>query len=117
MDILATNAYRAAVAQAAAIGGTVPRATEIAFGVGTTPASVEDTGIEGEVVRRALSLVEASGVELRVAGTLLGQASGDAVITEAGIFAEGGLLMGRRVFAPKQLEPESSIDFEMFFQF
>lgn len=117
MDIVATNAYRAVVAQAAATGGTLPAAAEIAFGTGTTPQSVDDLALESEIARSPLSLVEATGTELSVSGTLLGTAAGDAAITEAGIFAADGLLMGRRVFSPKQLEPESSIDFSLIFQF
>ncbi|MCK9514079.1 MAG: hypothetical protein M0R28_23010 [Pigmentiphaga sp.] len=115
--ILATNQFRRAVAHGVAEGGSVPRAVEIAFGIGTMPPSVADEALEVELIRKPLLSAVAEGVVLRVKGTLLGTEAGNATITEVGVFAEGGILMGRRVFAPKQLEPVTRIDFDLDFQF
>lgn len=115
--ILATNAFRSAVALAVAEGGQVPHATTIAFGTGTTLPSVEDGGLEAEFHRQALTTAGADGVMLQVTGTLSGEDAGNALVTEVGVFADDGTLMGRRVFQPKQLEPQTSIDFTLDFQF
>ena len=115
--ILATEAYRSKVAAAAATGGSLPKAAEIAFGTGTTPPSTEDIGLESEVHRQVLDSAEADGMMLICKGVLQGEDSGDSRITETGVFAEDGTLMGRRVFKPKELEPESDLEFTLEFQY
>ena len=117
MSILATNAYRSLIAAAVAAGGSVPEPTEIAFGTGTTEPSVDDTELETELVRKDLGSVSVDGMTVNVTGALLGTESGVSVITEMGVFAADGTLMGRRTFAPKTLEPESRIDFDLDFSF
>lgn len=114
--IPATNAYRKKVAQAAALGGYLPGCAYIAFGRGTTPPSVDDTGLQIEVYRTAPDSVSVDGTVLTVTGTLLGTQS-TAPITEVGIIADDGTLMGRRTFGPKTLETESSLEFTLHFQY
>lgn len=115
--IPATDIYRTLVAATAAAGGPLPAAAEMAFGVGTAPPSPGDTGLAEELLRKPLAGIDPDGVVLRVTGTLLGSEAGAAAITEIGVFAADGTLMGRRTFAPKQLEPETRIDVELDFQF
>lgn len=115
--IPATDLYRTLVAAAAAAGDTLPAAAEVAFGTGTAPPSPGDTGLAAELLRKPLADIAPDGPLLRVAGTLLGSEAGTAAITEIGVFAADGTLMGRRTFAPKQLEPETRIDVELEFQF
>lgn len=115
--ILATDAFRSAVALAVANGGTAPQATTIAFGTGTTLPSVEDVQLEAEFHRQPLTTATATGVMLQLTGTLDGGDAGSALVTEVGVFSAAGVLMGRRVFQPKQLEPETSIEFSLDFQF
>lgn len=114
--IPATNAYREKVAAAAASGGSLPAASEIAFGTGTAGSSPDDTSLESEVHRNSLESASASDTVLSCTGTLTGEESGEA-ISEVGIFDADGDLMGRRAFKPKQLESESSLEFTLDFQF
>lgn len=114
--IPATDVYREKVAAAAAAGGSLPAASEIAFGTGTTSPSVDDTALESEVHRNSLESATADGSVLTCTGTLTGEESGEQV-TEVGIFDADGDLMGRRTFLPKQLEAESSLEFTLNFQF
>jgi hypothetical protein len=115
--IPATYAYREKVAAAAAAGGSLPAAAEIAFGTGTTAPSPGDTSLENEVHRQSLGSASADGTILTCTGKLQGDDSGDNEITEVGVFDSEGDLMGRRVFNPKQLEPESSLEFTLNFQY
>ena len=115
--ILATNAFRSAVALAVANGAAAPQATTIAFGTGTTLPSVDDVGLEAEFHRQPLTAATATGVMLQLAATLDGSDAGSALVTEVGVFSASGILMGRRVFQPKKLEPETSIEFTLDFQF
>lgn len=114
--IPATNVYRDKVAAAAASGGRLPAASEIAFGTGTSGSSPDDTSLESEVHRNSLEEASASGTVLTCTGTLTGEESGEKV-TEVGIFDADGDLMGRRTFRPKELESESSLEFTLIFQF
>lgn len=114
--IPATDVYRSKVAAAVASGGSLPAASEIAFGTGTTGSSPDDTSLESEVHRNALETASASGTVLTCKGTLTGEESGEE-ITEVGVFDADGDLMGRRSFKPKTLESESSLEFTLDFQF
>jgi len=114
--IPATDVYRAKVSAAAAAGGSLPSAAVIAFGTGTTPPSPEDTALDAEVYRKDLDSASAAGSVLTCIGTIDGSESTDA-ITEVGVFDADGDLMGRRTFAPKTLEAESSLRFTLNFQF
>lgn len=115
--IPATYVYRNKVAAAAAAGGQIPAAAEIAWGTGKTSPSPDDIALEVEVQRQAMGSVSADGTILTCAGVLQGADSGDNKITEVGIFDADGDLMGRRVFNPKQLEPESSLEFTINLQY
>jgi hypothetical protein len=114
--IPATNVYRGKVAQAAAAGGPLPAAAQIAFGTGTTLPDVDDTALESEVFRNDLETASATDTVLTCGGSLSGADSG-APITEVGIFDDDGDLMGRRTFLPKTLETESTLLFTLNFQF
>ena len=115
--IMATKAYRTKVAAAAASGGSLPAAGTIAFGTGQTPSAPDDTALENEIHRQALGSASADGTLLTCTGVLQGADSGDNQITEVGIFDADGGLMGRRVFRPKELEVESSLEFTLEFQY
>lgn len=115
--VLATYAYRQKVRAAAASGGCLPEPAEIAFGTGDTPGSPDDLALESEVHRQPLDSVESDGVLLTCKGELSGADSGDNQITEAGVFDSEGTLMGRRAFKPKELEPISSLEFSLVFQY
>jgi hypothetical protein len=101
--IAATAAYRNKVATAAATGAALPKAAWLAFGSGDAPYSPDvDTALQAEFLRVATSN-EVSGPSLTVRGVLSGAAD--------------GTLMGRRVVAPKELEPETEIEFEIVFEY
>lgn len=115
--IPATEVYRQKVSAAAASGGSLPAASTIAFGIGTTAPGPADTALETEVHRQDLGSAYADGTVLTCSGKLQGSDSGDNQITEVGVFDAAGDLMGRRVFQPKELEPESSLEFTLNFQY
>ncbi|MFW5988627.1 MAG: phage tail protein [Desulfosudaceae bacterium] len=115
--IPATNVYREKVAAAVAVGGSLPAAEKIAWGTGESSPSPDDTALENEVHRQDLDSVSADDTILTCTGVLQGADSGDNQITEVGVFDAEGDLMGRRVFNPKQLESESSLEFTINFQY
>lgn len=114
--IAATNAYRSAVALAAAEGGFLPRAEYIAFGSSSAPYTLDDTALAAEWLRVPVTNTT-SGPLLTVAGVLSGAAAGLNVLREVGVIAADGTLMGRRVLTPKELEPETQLEFEITFQY
>lgn len=115
--ILATTVFRHAVACAVAAGSLMPKAAYVAFGTGTAPPSPNDEGLEAEVYRTPILSAEADGPDLLLTAVLDGAMSGDAVITEYGFFTDTGLLMGREVWKPKTLEPNTQIELRSFFYF
>lgn len=115
--IAVTTAYRTIVALAAANGTIIPAAAWVAFGRGDTAYNPEtDTGLEDEFLR-VPSVNVADGPILTVRGTLEGLVAGSNITREVAAIAADGTLMGRRVIAPKELEPESSIEFEIVFEY
>jgi len=115
--IAATAAYRNKVATAAATGGAIPKATWLAVGSGDAPYSPDtDTALQVEVFRVATTN-EVSGASMTVRGVVSGEDVGENVVREVGVFAADGTLMGRRVVAPKELEPETEIEFEIVFEY
>lgn len=117
VPVAASAAYRHQVALAAANGAAVPRAAWLAFGTGERAYSPDtDIALQAELLRVATTNT-VDGVRLTVAGTLLGSATGASVIREVAVIAADGTLMGRRVVAPKELEPETEILFELVFEY
>lgn len=114
--LAATNAYRNKVALAAAAGTALPKVSHLAFGTGSAAYAVSDTALQAEFLRIP-AVVTVSGVTLTATATLLGAAAGDRIVREVGVFAQDGTLVGRRVFAPKEFEPESQMEFELTFQY
>lgn len=114
--IAATTAYRAKVALRAAQGGQMPRAAELGFGSGAAPYTLSDTGLAAEWLRVPTTNT-ADGPVLTVAGVLSGTAAGSNILREVGVFDDEGTLMGRRVLTPKELEPETQLEFEITFQY
>lgn len=115
--IAATAAYRNKVATAAATGDALPKAAWLAFGSGDAPYSPDvDTALQAEFFRVATAN-EVSGPSLTVRGVLSGQAAGENIVREVAVIAADGTLMGRRVVAPKELEPETEIEFEIVFEY
>ena len=115
-SIAATYAYRTLVAETAASGGMLPRVAYLAVGSGITPYTLDDTGLENEFHRVPAAGV-ATGIVLAATGTVPGAEIVGSTIREIGVFAEDGTLMARRVVAAKELEPESSLDVELIFQY
>jgi hypothetical protein len=54
---------------------------------------------------------------MTVRGVVSGEDVGENAVREVGVFAADGTLMGRRVVAPKELEPETEIEFELVFEY
>lgn len=115
--ILATTVFRHAVACAVAAGSQMPKAAYVAFGRGDVPPSPNDDRLCDEVYRAPILSAVADGPDLLITAVLDGAMSGDAVITEYGFFTSDGLLMGRNVWKPKTLEPNTQIELRSFFYF
>lgn len=115
--IAAATAYRHRIALAVAEGGSIPKAAYLAFGSGDRPYSPDtDTALQAEFLRVACT-TSVDGVRLTVTGVLKGSATGLNVTREVAVFAADGTLMGRRVVAAKELEPETEITFELVFEY
>lgn len=116
LPIITANAYRSRVALAAAEGGLMPRAAFMAFGAGSSPYQISDTGLEAEWLRVPV-INTTDGPLLTVSGLLSGGDAGSNVLREVGVFTDDGVLMGRRVLSAKELEPETRLEFEITFQY
>lgn len=117
VPVAASAAYRHQVALAAANGTPIPRAAWLAFGTGDRPYSPDtDLALEAEFLRVA-TINQVDGPRLAVSGVLQGAATGTNVVREVAVIAVDGTLMGRRVVAPKELEPETEIEFELVFEY
>lgn len=117
VPIAATIAYRSLVALAAANGTAVPRAAFMAFGTGDDAYSPDtDTALRAEFLR-VPTTNSPVGPSLAVIAVLQGVAAGNNIVREVAVIASDGTLMGRRVVAPKQLEPETEIEFELIFEY
>ncbi len=114
--IAATTAYRAKVALRAAEGGQMPRAAELGFGSGDAPYTLSDTALAAQWLR-VPTVNTTAGPVLTVTGVLSGTQAGANTLREVGVFDEEGTLMGRRVLTPKELEPETQLEFEIIFQY
>src|SRR5690554_3443198 len=114
--VAATNAYRHKVAQAAAGGTALPRISHIAFGEGDRPYSLDDVDLQSRFLTKTAT-VSVAGVMVTATAVLLGTEAGTRTLREVGVFAVDGTLVGRRVIAPKQFEPETQIEFELNFQY
>jgi len=114
--IAATKGYRRKVALAAAKGTAIPRISHLAFGTGNRAYSVDDTALQTEFLRLPAT-VSVDDVQLLATATLPGDQVGVRVLREVGAFASDGTLVGRRVIAPKEFEPETEMDFELTFQY
>ena len=115
-SIAATYAYRRKVALAAASGHSISKISYLAFGSGDRPYALDDTRLQSEFKRVSASTV-VSGVELLATATLKGRDVGSHTLREVGGFTADGTLVGRRIIAPKQFEPETEMDFELTFQY
>lgn len=117
VDAVATTyAYRQKVAKAAANGTAISKIAYMAFGTGSRAYTLDDTSLEREFKRVAVS-THVTGVQLIATATLKGQEVGAHVLREVGVFTADGTLVGRRVIAPKEFEPETEMDFEITFQY
>lgn len=115
--IAVTHAYRNKVALAAANGTALPRAEFMAFGSGSRPYTPEtDAALQSEFVRVPTSN-SVTGPELTVSAVLTGTAAGANVLREVGVFCADGTLMGRRVLAPKEFEPDTEFELELVFEY
>lgn len=117
VPIAASTAYRHKVALAAANGTVLPRAAWLAFGTGDRAYSPDtEMALQSEFLRVATTNT-VEGPRLTISGVLQGSATGSHVIREVAVIASDGTLMGRRVVAPKELEPETEIEFELVFEY
>lgn len=115
--IPATEIFRAKVAAAVAAGTAVPAIETVAWGTGTTPAAVDDTGLEAQVHSQQIDEVLAQGVILEIKTVLSGSSVPDHAITEIGLYDSEGDLAGRRVFLPKELEEGTELETVLELQF
>jgi len=113
----ATKAYRRKVALAAANGTAIPRIRWLAFSTSSAaydPAT--DTGLPGEFFR-IVADVSVSNVTVTAKATLTGIKVGSRTLRSVAAFTADGTLVGKRVLAPKEFEPETEMDFELTFQY
>ncbi|MNT88482.1 hypothetical protein D3C72_2290510 [compost metagenome] len=75
-----------------------------------------DTALGAEFVRIPLTITRNGPTNVAVA-VLTGVQAGLKVVREAGVFTSSGVLAGRRVLAPKELERESELEVEIFFEY
>lgn len=113
----ATHAYRAAVALA--VSGAAPLATAqyVVFGEGSEPYSPETSTAMDRPFAQSVADCSVDGVTLIVRGKLTGAQAAGRVVREVGVVASDGTLMGRRVVAPKELEPETEYEFTLRFEY
>ena len=114
--IAATYAYRHMVAQAAASGGELSPISFLAFGDWSNIYDMEQTALQSEFVRVPASL-SVSGVTATARATITHSHVGGNVLREIGAFTASGVLVGRRVVAPKEFDGDTEMDFEVSFQF
>lgn len=113
-----TVAYRSAVALSAATGNAISPAIWMAVGGGSSPYSPDtDVALDAEIVRVA-AVAEAHGPVMRVRATVTGALLPEGVsITEFGVLTESGVLIGRRVIKPVELEEFGELDLEIEFEY
>src|SRR3990167_6465684 len=75
-------------------------ATHIAFGTGTTPPNSEDTTLQTEIIRVAVSSFETSGREISFLATLSTAQGNGSALSEIGLFtaSSGGIMIHRSTF-------------------
>jgi len=113
----ATKVYRRKVALAAANGTAVPRIRYLAFSTNGAPYDpATDTGLPGEFSRVEAD-VSVADVIVTAKATLKGTVVGTRTLRSVAVFTVDGTLVGKRVIAPKEFEPETEMDFELAFQY
>jgi len=115
--IAASKAYRRKVALAAANGTAIPRIRYLAFSTGNDaydPAT--DKNLSGEFARIEAD-ISVADVTVTATATLTGVKVGNRTLRSVAAFASDGTLVGKRVVAPKQFEPETEMDFTLTFQY
>jgi hypothetical protein len=120
MEIIATNAYRSELAARAVTGASAPRVYKVAFGDGDALEDPTDTALENELFRVDPDSVTSDGVTLTVSATIdYGDTAGE-IVSEIGVFAEieeSEVLMGRKIFSPKELTEPDRSEFTVTFTF
>ena len=115
--IIATTAYRRLVAMAAANGTVLSPLSVMAFGTGSAPYEPgSDNRMQAEFARVTCTR-SVDGVTVTARAVLTGAVSGNRTVREIGVFTASGVLVGRRVIAPKELEAESEIEIEIDFEY
>lgn len=112
-----THAYRGMLATAALNGGALSKAAWMAFSESDKPYSPEeDTALEGEFARVPV-MGGTNGPSLVVTGQLTGVLAGSRTVRNVAVFTESGVLMGRRVLKPKELEADTTMEIEVTFTY
>ena len=113
----ATTAYRKLIAAAAANGTVISPISYMAFGTGAAAYAPEsDTKLAAEFKRIACTR-SVNGVTVTARSVLTGADALGKTIREVGVLTASGVLVGRRVIAPKELEQESEIEVEIDFEY
>ena len=113
-----TIAYRSAVARSAATGEAISPAAWMAVGDGTAPYSPDaDAGLAAEITR-VPAQATADGPVMRVRATITGALlPAGRRVTEFGVITAAGVLIGRRVIKPVELEAFGELDLEIEFEY
>lgn len=121
-DAITSNHYRRKIATAVAGGAPIPRITHMAFGDGgwnqvtdeVVPPSPEQVGLNHELIRKPLSLIEQEDEFSTTGGGVLEENELIGYkISEAALFAEDGTIVGLKNFGPKTKESDEQYEIDL----
>lgn len=115
--IPATEQYRTKVATAAAMGGTVPAITHVAWGADGTPAPITANALRDLVHIQPVNSAIATGPLLSIITVLRGEDAAGRAIRELGLFDADGDMAARRTFSPKELDAGTEFETTLELQF
>ncbi len=113
---ISTVTFREKLAEVTAGTGTLPQASQIAFGNDGVDGSgnpVDPTGLEttvpGQFIQKALSTVSFTGTTTELEGLLDFDEGNGEEVSAVGIYDADGDLMALKTFTPKNKDNETSI--------
>lgn len=119
-QVPASHAYRRLVAAAAANGTVISPLATMVFSDRDTPYQPETdttaTATAGEIARVAITRT-VNGAAVLAVGVLQGAVTAGRTVRSVAVLTGNGVLVGRRVIAPKELEPEAQIEVEIAFEY